>query len=631
MTEASSVLIVEDEQGSARLIASLCEELGLTSRSTRSGREAIVLLREAASGGAPFACIVIDIVLEEADGFQVASQARAEPFGAELPIVVVSGVYKQLPKEFAERTRPDAFLPKPFEPSELRETLRRLCKVTPLQPATGDLAETPPAAVLIDLLQKKAHGIVTFAQDQVVRRLYLQAGQIRFAQSNVKSETAGAAQVAAGLIKQASFDRAHAMARQERIPLHEALARSRVLTMEQLKMALKQQTHEVTLGALALATGTHSFEAQTAEQATTLPDARCSPVSLILEWAKRSGSADAARAWLESHARDRMSRSSDLERELFSIKAVWPGESVTAQASSGRSVGELLARVKEAELPLLHALCLSGLIALTRPGFAPGSPAPVVDEDRGKQFSPRENEVRTQLFAERDRLADASHYQVLDVPADAAADVIKLAYFRAAKRTHSDTFSGLQLGNARRISEDLFTRVNEANQVLGSAEKRAEYDVYLDRKAKGLPTDVGAILKAEALFEKGEALAKACKWEDAEAAFREAISHNHAEAEFHAYLGLALARGRAKPFEGLEHVDKALELDPRCKAAQLFQAILKDELGDPEAAKKILRKLLEQDPGYAEAKTELARIRSGKQPDEAKKSGGFFGRLLKKS
>lgn len=629
MPQGPSVLIVEDEQGSARLIASLCEELGLGSRSTRSGREALELLRQPAeAGGPPFACLVLDIVLDEIDGFQVAQRTRAEPFGAELPIVVVSGVYKQLPEGFVASVKPDAYLAKPFEPSALREALRKLCKVKPPKPLAGDLSTRPSAAVLVDLLRQKATGVLTFTHDQTVRKLHVQSGQVRLAQSNVLSEAAGAPLVASGAIKQASFDRGVALARQQKIPLHEALAAARVLSPDQLKAALKQQTQDVVLGALSLSSGSYTFEALTPDQVAAVPDMRLSPVLLILEWARRTANSAASRRWLEAHPQDALTRSPELERELFAFKSTWPGEGVTSQASAGRTVAEVLRRAKESELPLLHALCASGLVAMAPP--AAQAAAAQVDEDKEKRFSARDEEARRKIFAEKERLANATHYEMLGVPPDATPEAIKAAYLAAAKRYHSDRFSGLTLGNARRAVEGLFARVSEANEVLGSPAKRADYDIYLDRKSKGLPTDVGAILKAESTFQKGEAFFKAGNWSDAEAAFREALALNHAEAEFHAYLGMTIARGHQKPEEGLDCVAHALELDPRSKAAQLFRGILKHEVGESDEAKKILRTLLEQDPDFAEAKTELSRIRSGQKPGDAKKSAGVLGRLLKK-
>jgi len=625
---ALTVLIVEDEQSASRLLSGIAAEVGLSARTTASGKEAQELCSNAAASGQPFSAVILDLVLAELDGFQFGTAARAASWGARLPIIVISGIYKKLPEEFASRIQPAAFFAKPFEPAALRAALSKHSGAdAAAPPLEGPLSQRPTAAVMVQLLREKATGILTVAHDTSKRAITFQQGMVRFAQSNVRAETIGAAQIAAGLIKQTSFDRAVAVAKQQNIALHEALAAARVLTPEQLRVALKQQTGDVCVAALGMLVGTYRFEQKPVEAVTGVPDMRTSPVALVLEAAKRLGNPAAAKPWLEDRASEKLNRSPELERETFALKTFWPGEAVTPVATGGRSIGEILARVKPAELPLLQYLCTGGL--LTTPSSAPKgqAPAPTVDDDKGKTFTAQEQAARAALFAERDRLEDSSHYQVLGVPQTASAADVKAAWLAAAKRFHSDAFSGLDLGSARRIAENLFTRVNEANSVLSDANRRAEYDVYLDRREKGLPTDVGAILRAEGVFQRGEILFKSGRWEDAEGQFREAISLNHTEAEFHAFLGMAMFRRSGKPEEALPHVQKALEMDPRLHSGTVFLSQIYQAQGEVERAKSLLRKAIEKDPDFAEAKDELRRLRS--QPAEQAK-GGFLSRLLKK-
>ena len=625
---ALTVLIVEDEQSASRLLSGIAAEVGLSARTTASGKEAQELCSNAAASGQPFSAVILDLVLAELDGFQFGTAARAASWGARLPIIVISGIYKKLPEEFASRIQPAAFFAKPFEPAALRAALSKHSGAeAAAPPLEGPLSQRPTAAVMVQLLREKATGILTVAHDTSKRVITFQQGMVRFAQSNVRAETIGAAQIAAGLIKQTSFDRAVAVAKQQNIALHEALAAARVLTPEQLRVALKQQTSDVCVAALGMLVGTYRFEQKPVEAVSGVPDMRTSPVALVLEAAKRLGNPAAAKPWLEDRASEKLNRSPEVEREMFALKAFWPGEAVTPVATGGRSIGEILARVKPAELPLLQYLCMGGL--LTTPSSAPKgqAPAPTVDDDKGKTFTAQEQAARAALFAERDRLEDSSHYQVLGVPQTASAADVKAAWLAAAKRFHSDAFSGLDLGSARRIAEDLFTRVNEANSVLSDANRRAEYDVYVDRKEKGLPTDVGAILRAEGVFQRGEILFKSGRWEDAEGQFREAISLNHTEAEFHAFLGMAMFRRSGKPEEALPHVQKALEMDPRLQSGTIFLSQIYQAQGEVERAQSLLRKAIERDPDFAEAKDELRRLRS--QPAEQAK-GGFLSRLLKK-
>ncbi|TMA24507.1 MAG: DUF4388 domain-containing protein [Deltaproteobacteria bacterium] len=626
-----TVLIVEDEQSASRLLSSIAQEAGLSARTTRSAKEAQELCAQAAQTGSPFAAVVLDLVLAELDGFQFAAAARAAPWGAELPIVVVSGVYKTLPPDFAARIKPAGFFAKPFEPASLRDALSKFGGGGGGNAQEGSLEDKPAMHLFVELLRSKSSGTLTLTQDSTKRVITFQQGMVRFALSNLKSEAVGAPLVASGAVKQTSFDRAVALAKQQGTALHEALASARVLTPEQLKVALKQQTTDVCLGGLAWESGTYRFEQKSPEAAAALPDTRMSPVALVLEAAKH-GDPASARRFLEVHAQERVNRSPELEREMFALKNSWPGESVTPLATPNRSLAEMLARVKEKELPLLHSLCLSGLLLVS------GGPKSVAGQqllsqqdsdelDRGKTFSLKEAEARRLLFSERDRLKEASHYDVLGVSHGASVDDIKQAYFLAAKKFHSDAFSGMELASARKVGEALFAKVNEAYSVLSDKGKRAEYDVFVDRKAKGLPTDVGAILRAEGAFQKGEVLFKSGRWEDAEQAFRDAISLNHTEAEFHAYLGMAIYRRTGQAESGLPHVEKSLELDPRLKSGTLFAVQMLEATGDLEKAKNVLRRAYEKDPDFAEAKSEYRRLKN-KPAEQAK--GGFLSRLLKK-
>ena len=626
------VLIVEDEESASRLVASICSELGLAAQSTRSGAQAKEILARAAQANQPFSAAVLDLVLADLDGFQVGQFVRGQPWGAQLPLIVVSGVYKQPNAELMSRLRPQAYFAKPFDVSYLRDALVKACNVQGVATSVdGDLAQRPAAAIFIEQLRQKANSLLTLTQDTTVRLIHFEKGQVRFAQSSVKAELAGAAQVAAGVIKQASFDRAVAFAKQNKMALHEALAYSRVLTPEQLKQALKQQTVDAAVNGLSWTRGSFRIDPQSADQLAAVPEARTSPVALVLEAARRSGAHHTARAWLEAHAQQQMSRSPELERELFAVKTTWPGEGVTPVAANQRSVGDALARVKPAELPLLMWLCQSGLVVLSGTPKASASASKAAaaspeDEEKAKAFTADEDWSRRVIFAERDRLKGANHYEVLGVQRSATSEEIRAAYIAAAKRFHSDAFAGQELGSARRVAEELFARVSEAHGALANQTSRANYDVYLERKAKGLPTDVGAILKAEGIFQKGETLFKAGKFEEAESAFREAIALNHAEAEFHAYLGMSMYRGRGNAQQALDLVGKALEMDPRLRSATIFAAQLHEALGDVEKAKSLLRKALVNDPEFVDARSELSRIK--RAPAEQKK--GFLDRLLKK-
>jgi tetratricopeptide (TPR) repeat protein len=68
-------------------------------------------------------------------------------------------------------------------------------------------------------------------------------------------------------------------------------------------------------------------------------------------------------------------------------------------------------------------------------------------------------------------------------------------------------------------------------------------------------------------------------------------------------------------------------MDPRLHSGTIFLSQIYQAQGEVERAKSLLRKAIEKDPDFAEAKDELRRLRS--QPAEQAK-GGLISRLLKK-
>jgi molecular chaperone DnaJ len=64
------------------------------------------------------------------------------------------------------------------------------------------------------------------------------------------------------------------------------------------------------------------------------------------------------------------------------------------------------------------------------------------------------------------------YYEVLGVPKTATADEIKKAYRKLARKHHPDVNPGNE------SAERKFKEINEANDVLGDAKKRAQYDQF---------------------------------------------------------------------------------------------------------------------------------------------------------
>ena len=102
-------------------------------------------------------------------------------------------------------------------------------------------------------------------------------------------------------------------------------------------------------------------------------------------------------------------------------------------------------------------------------------------------FDPRELDEPADISPERKQriletyyaLEESTHYELLQVPADADKKSIKAAYFQVVNLFHPDRYFGKQLGSFKSKLERIFARMTEAEQVLTRKATRAEYDAYL--------------------------------------------------------------------------------------------------------------------------------------------------------
>jgi tetratricopeptide (TPR) repeat protein len=157
------------------------------------------------------------------------------------------------------------------------------------------------------------------------------------------------------------------------------------------------------------------------------------------------------------------------------------------------------------------------------------------------------------------------------------------------------------------MKEILFSRVNEAAQVLGDEKRRKEYEAELDGNASRV--DVARIFAAEEAFQKAEILIKARKYQEGLALLDAAIELNDKEAEFHAWHGYAkflLAKDRKHAYaDCVAECKRALKLVEVCAPAHLFMAHMAKAIGEMKTAEVEYRRVLEIDGKNIEAQREL--------------------------
>ncbi|QFZ86115.1 response regulator [Variovorax paradoxus] len=168
--ERRTLLVVDDQPVQRQMLAGMLAPLGFTVREAASGTECLDSLREELPSA-----ILLDLTMDDMDGWQTARSVRASGF-AELPIIIVSANMFENQPDRLRAAGCQAFVGKPVIESELIATLERhlglewLAIGDALPPADPDA--TPQRPPLLALTEDDRADLMRLVQMGHVRGLH---------------------------------------------------------------------------------------------------------------------------------------------------------------------------------------------------------------------------------------------------------------------------------------------------------------------------------------------------------------------------------------------------------------------------------------------------------------------------
>ncbi len=290
------LIIVEDAQELASLIASAARSRGHVVRAVHSGRSALAAL---ATGR--FDVAVVDLFLPDMNGGELLDHLRA----ANVPSIAMSGVFKGDP--FAEMATgvhgARAFFEKPFDMVALLEAVEGVVGASgprqdegadplaelqelevvaepadeweriwrkkteaaprrrqlPTWAGSGDLAKTNVPRLLTAYFQARHSGELVLRHDKVAKVVYVESGYPVYAASNLAGERFARFCARRGLLSQDDLDAVAALAREEGLRTGEAMVQLGLITAEQRRQLLEGQVKEILWSTFAWQTGEYAF------------------------------------------------------------------------------------------------------------------------------------------------------------------------------------------------------------------------------------------------------------------------------------------------------------------------------------------------------------------------------------
>ncbi len=240
------ILVVDDDRAVQTMLVDLLEERGYEVDTSRNGRQALERLREG-----DIDLLLLDVLIPHINGFALLEQLRSDADLTELPVIMMSGIYRSRNhrSEMAQRFGVIEYLDKPLQPTQLlslvedavgagkkrrRSTERdevsaveevphiERSSAAPLSPREerlvepeareekaeveaaareefkqsafvlqGSIKKTPVAPVLGKLWRQKETGALLLRNDKVKKIIYMDAGEVVAVKSNLVSECLG--------------------------------------------------------------------------------------------------------------------------------------------------------------------------------------------------------------------------------------------------------------------------------------------------------------------------------------------------------------------------------------------------------------------------------------------------------
>ena len=214
----------------------------------------------------------------------------------------------------------------------------------------------------------------------------------------------------------------------------------------------------------------------------------------------------------------------------------------------------------------------------------------------------------------------ANYYDVLGVGRTASAQEVRSAYTRLARERHPDRFSDpIEKERASEFFKDLTAAFN----TLSNDKGRREYDQSLERPRAAPPQEI-----AQRAWVNGVQQFEAKRYHEAVELLRTAVGLFPEDPRYQAALGKALARNPHWVREGVQAVEKAVQLAPRVAVFQADLAELLLAQGLKLRARKAAEAALRLDARDERARRVLDQV--GPSAPEPPAAGGLKGLLRRK-
>jgi CheY-like chemotaxis protein len=499
----------------------------------------------------------------------------------------------------------------------------------PVLAEEGDIEVLPVALLLSTIRYDQATGMLDMSDPGGThRRIYIVNGNPTFMQSNAEGENVGALLLRRGRITEPDFERCLRYMKDKGRTLQQSVLELRLVSESDLATAYKLLAGQLLPLALGMSAGTYRWR-ETDAFVGRVPEGKFEPVTTLFEGIKRHVHPPTILKFFKGREDVPLMRTLEFERLMPFFRRSFSANNVAAEVD-GASTYRTLTRAHNADaaqvVPQLCALVTSGMAVLpeldeenamavaVNVAAAEVAGMAALDEMSGIELSfedetgdaaQRDDKKAQEIIARYyDVIRSQNFFEIFGVKPAADEDEVKARYFELAKKWHIDAFTGQNLGATRAKLEAIFQRITEAYETITDRVRREEYLTYLDRRARGLPTDVNEVRRTELLFDQALAMIRRSDFVGARPVLEEAVRKNP-DPNYFAALGWVIYNldpsAQQNVTEAVKLLRKAIHEQENLAAAYQYLGQIAYRRNALPEAKKWWERCLEWEPNNPEA------------------------------
>lgn len=656
-----TILIVEDDRSVQKLLSDALEGEGFSVLVEKDGNWALKTFE-----AKEIDFVILDVLIPVMNGFQVADRIRKSPKGENIPILMISGVYRAISHrgEAIKKYGVIDYLDKPVKLEQIFNILKKTFGseypgLRPMQrqeqrqetftdsmgiseryevdrqeeemsfdiSTKGNLKDVPFPDLLSAFYQKRATGVLLLKYEKIKKIVYIRDGRPIFVKSNLLNECLGRVLVREKMITEEELNESVKLMKDSGRQQGTILIEMGAISPHNLKYGLEKQLEIKLYDIFGWPEGEYQFN-QKEDFETPITTLELSVASLIYEGIKRNYDVGKIEQYMEKFQNQYVHPNPNPALRFQEMLMDEDEENLLKSIDGSRTVREIITSSqlsRERMLRFIFALRATGMVVLSQHPHGQEAPPPLpvapppLPARQGIPPQPTQQEVIVPLedreiknkIVKRLSLAkNGNYFELLGVSQNSSIGEIKRAYIALAKEFHPDRIPNSAGREVRRMAEELFAILTEAHNILVDDQRRAEYVGRLSQSARvEAADDVSRLLAAEGKFQLGEEYLKKRLFVKAAESFKEAIDLYPEEAEYFAYYGWSLFQSEPGNQEILKKardaIATAITKNPKLDKAYLFMGYIYKGIGRDDLSERQFEKAIQCNPDCTDALREL--------------------------